>query len=205
MLPRIWTAALAVILTAGAPGATPALEAPPTEEGGVAHDDFLNLSLQDLLDIAITTPSRSAESIEDAPGIVTLISRQEIEGWDARNLGEILNRVASAAFISANVLTDNQVVLRKQSLTPYDTHVLILLDGRPLRDPIASGLNNAVYAAFPVDAIESVEVVRGPGSVLSSLWASFFAISSYSPSGTRSKVTQYPHSTTNFFLSHNFF
>ncbi|MHB8077627.1 MAG: TonB-dependent receptor plug domain-containing protein [Candidatus Krumholzibacteriia bacterium] len=128
--------------------------------------NLLDLSLAELLNVEITTPSRRAESVEAAPGIVTVITRQEIEGYDARNLGEILNRVTSAIFISANVMTDNQLVMRRQSLTPYDTHILILLDGRPLRDPIAGGLNNAVYAVFPVDAIEFIEVVRGPGSVL---------------------------------------
>jgi outer membrane cobalamin receptor len=128
--------------------------------------NFLDLSLAELLNVEITTPSRRAESVEVAPGIVTVITRQEIEGYDARNLGELLNRVTSAIFISANVMTDNQIVMRRQSLTPYDTHILILLDGRPLRDPIASGLNNSVYAVFPVDAIEYIEVVRGPGSVL---------------------------------------
>ncbi len=134
----------------------------------VPADDanFLDLSLAELLNVEITTPSRRAESIEAAPGIVTVITRQEIEGYDARNLGELLNRVTSAIFISANVMTDNQLVMRRQSLTPYDTHILILLDGRPLRDPIAGGLNNSVYAVFPVDAIEYIEVVRGPGSVL---------------------------------------
>ena len=128
--------------------------------------DFLDLSLAELLNVEITTPSRRAESVEAAPGVVTVITRQEIEGYDARNLGEILDRVTSAIFISANVMTDNQIVMRRQSLTPYDTHILILLDGRPLRDPIAGGLNNAVYAVFPVDAIDYIEVVRGPGSVL---------------------------------------
>jgi outer membrane receptor for ferrienterochelin and colicins len=154
--------AAALLLGGNAATAATAAPAPTGTDGG----DFLDLSLAELLDVEITIPSRRGESVEAAPGIVTVITRQEIEGYDARNLGELLNRVTSAIFISANVMTDNQVVMRRQSLTPYDTHILILLDGRPLRDPIAGGLNNAVYAVFPVEAIEFLEVVRGPGSVL---------------------------------------
>lgn len=162
--PAAGSAALAILvlgLLGGALAASGAAARAPAD-----GEDFLDLSLAELLDVEITTPSRRAESVEAAPGIVTVISRQEIEGYDARNLGELLGRVTSAIFISANVMTDNQLVMRRQSLTPYDTHILILLDGRPLRDPIAGGLNNAVYAVFPVDAIDRIEVVRGPGSVL---------------------------------------
>jgi outer membrane receptor protein involved in Fe transport len=44
--------------------------------------------------------------------------------------------------------------------------VLVLINGRPFRDALGFYSNIAVYNAFPVDLIERVEIVRGPGSVL---------------------------------------
>jgi outer membrane receptor for ferrienterochelin and colicin len=49
---------------------------------------------------------------------------------------------------------------------PNNTHILILIDGRPIRDNIFVGLYAAVLAAFPLSGVERIEVIRGPGSVL---------------------------------------
>jgi outer membrane receptor protein involved in Fe transport len=129
-------------------------------------EDFFDLPFEDLLEISVSTASKKAESVDDAPGVMTVISRREIESYGANNVGQLLNKATSAIFLSANIFTDNQICLRKQSLTPYNTHILVLLDGRPLRDPITRGLNNSIFAAFPVDALEKIEIIRGPGSVL---------------------------------------
>lgn len=124
------------------------------------------LSLEELMALPVNTVSRVSETAEDAPGVVTVLGRAEIEAFDARTLGELINKVASTVFLSANVVSDNLVSVRRQALSPYDSHVLILLDGRPMRDPLTGGLNQTVYTVIPVAALEAVEIVRGPGSVL---------------------------------------
>lgn len=124
------------------------------------------LSLEELMDLPVSTVSRVSESVEDAPGVVTVLGRAEIEAFDARTVGELLNKLTSTVFLSANVVTENLVSLRRQALSPYDTHVLVLLDGRPMRDPLTGGLNQSVYTVIPVSSLEAVEFVRGPGSVL---------------------------------------
>ncbi|MCK5149276.1 TonB-dependent receptor [bacterium] len=129
-------------------------------------EELIEMSLEELMNVEVTTASKYGENINDAPGIITVVSRQEIEGFAARNLGQVLNRVVSTYFISANVWSDNLVFFRGQTLTPYNNHTLILLNGRPVRDPISGGLNSPVYASFPVDVIDHLEIIRGPGSVL---------------------------------------
>lgn len=124
------------------------------------------ISFEELMKMAVTTASKKAESINDAPGILSVYSKKEIEGFAANNLGEILNRLAGTIFLSANVFTDNVISMRGQTTTPYNNHILILLNGRPVRDPITGGLNNAMFTSFPVNIIDHIEVIRGPGSVL---------------------------------------
>lgn len=129
-------------------------------------EDLEDISLADLLNTKISVASKSEENPNDAPGIISIISRQELEGFAANNLGEILERITGTAFLSANNWRDNVVHFRGQSLTPYNNHTLILVNGRPLRDPISGGLNAAVFNTFPVEIIDRIEVIRGPGSVL---------------------------------------
>ncbi len=131
-----------------------------------AISDVAQVSLEDILEMKITATSKRAESIIDAPGVITVISRAEIEGFAAKNLGEVLNRIPGAIFLSANVFADNVVSIRGQSITPYDNHILILVNGRPVRDPVSGGLNQTIHTAFPLDIIDHIEVIRGPGSVL---------------------------------------
>ncbi len=129
-------------------------------------EDLMDMSLDDLMNIEVSVASKKAESINDAPGIITVVSKHEIEGFGAQHLGDVINRVVSMSFLSANVFTDNIANMRASATTPYDNHVLILMNGRPVRDPISGGLNQAVYTGFPLDMIERLEIIRGPGSVL---------------------------------------
>ena len=48
----------------------------------------------------------------------------------------------------------------------FDTHVLILINGRPTRESLFGGFNSSLYLATPLTIIERIEVIRGPGSVI---------------------------------------
>lgn len=137
---------------------------------GIAQDDnpedLLNMSLTELMNIKITVASKTDEDINEAPGIISVISQKEIESFAEDNLGAILNRVVSTSFLSANIFEDNIIDFRGQSFTPYNNHTLFLLNGRPVRDPVSGGLNNTLLTSFPVNIIERIEIIRGPGSVL---------------------------------------
>lgn len=135
----------------------------------LAQQDSVNLfevDFETLMQMDVTVASKKSEDIYRAPGVITVVTREEIQNFDARNLGDVLAKLPSTMFISANYFTDNVVQMRGQSLTPYNNHVLFLLNGRPMRDPISGGLNSALFASFPVGIIQRIEVIRGPGSVL---------------------------------------
>lgn len=134
------------------------------QEPGVT--EIADLSLSDLMNVEVSVASMKPENIMEAPGIVSTIYREEIDAFAADKLGEILNRVVSASFLSANVLTKNLVDFRAQAFTPYNNHTLFLINGRPIRDPITGGLNAALLMNFPTQLIDRIEIIRGPGSVL---------------------------------------
>ena len=128
--------------------------------------DDLSKELEELMNTKVTVASKTAESLNEAPGIITVVSRMEIEGFAAQNVGQVLNRVVGMALLSPDVFPNNSVVVRGEEATPYNNHILVLLDGRPMRDPITGGLNGSCWNSFPLSVVERIEIIRGPGSVL---------------------------------------
>jgi outer membrane receptor for ferrienterochelin and colicins len=72
------------------------------------------------------------------------------------------------------------------------THVLLLLNGRPVREVQEGGIKTAILEGFPIDAIERIEVVKGPGSVLygSEAFAGVVNVITVTPDRTSLSVTE---------------
>lgn len=125
--------------------------------------DYSVFSLEELFRVSVITASKQEEPLWDAPGVVTVIMANEIQKFGANNLWEILDRVPGVQKNFSSAV--NSVSIRGgEGLT--QSHILLLIDGRPLRT--ANG-NLSIYnawATFPINIIEKIEIVRGPGSVL---------------------------------------
>ncbi len=135
-------------------------------EDSMGTSSVFDLELDELIDLKISVASKSSEELINAPGIVNVITRKEIDAFGSKTLADILNRCTSMYFLGADNYFFNQVNIRGMNLKQYDTHTLILLNGRPLRDNLTGGWNAVVYNSFPVEAIDHIEIIRGPGSVL---------------------------------------
>ncbi len=131
-----------------------------------SEDDLLELSLEDLMNLTVVTASKSAEKVSDAPGVITTITSKEIEQFGALNLTEVLDRVAGTFNMSSYLNVQGATSIRGDLAGDYENHVLILINGRPFRESLFGGTNIPLYLALPVNIVERIEVVRGPGSVL---------------------------------------
>lgn len=129
-------------------------------------EDVTDFSLEELLNVEVTTASKKAEKVSDAPGIITVVSAKDIRAFGAVTLMDVLQRVTGLQPVSSHLFRQNVSSIRGDLLTHSDNHVLILLDGRPMREGVNGGINSPIYTTFPVDMIARIEVVRGPGSVL---------------------------------------
>lgn len=131
-----------------------------------AAGDDLDLSLADLLDFKITVASKTEEKISDAPGVVSVITQDELKRFGGTTLADVLKRVPS--FLGSTVyLTDRSIISsRGDQVGVTSNHVLLLINGRPVREVLEGGIKSDIYESFPVNIIERIEVIRGPGSVL---------------------------------------
>ncbi|SKC62025.1 TonB-dependent receptor plug domain-containing protein [Ohtaekwangia koreensis] len=145
----------------------PALVAQENVEKEDAFDQELyDMSLEDLLHVKIVTASKSEETVRDAPAVVSIVTAKEIESYGAASLAEVLDRVAGLYMTGSFLLTNNMPTIRGETNAVWSTKVLVLINGRPYRDSYLGGNQVEVFNAYPPDAVERVEVIRGPGSVL---------------------------------------
>ncbi len=141
------------------------LQSPVPAQDAVPVDDLYEMDIEELLEVDISVASKKQESISEAPGIVAVVPRSEFEIYGDRNLHQLLQRQPSVYTRSSFVYYDNLAGFRGDMSTHAEMHTLILFNGRPIRES-AQGHNVNMYMAFPLVALESVELIRGPGSVL---------------------------------------
>ena len=128
--------------------------------------DLLSLDLESLSNIKVITASKFSEKLSDAPGVISIITSDELKRFGAMTVREALERVPSLVRTSA-YFTDRSMVAARGDQTKIDGgHVLILINGRPTREIQEGGLITDVLESFPVAALERIEVIKGPGSVL---------------------------------------
>lgn len=137
------------------------------EPNRLGLEDLTPPSKEDLINLNVSIASKEEEGIYNAPGIISVITAKEIERFGANNLTEVLERVTSVYIVGTYFTPNNIISIRgDNNNTPYNTHVLLLINGRPTREILFGGIDYPILLAFPIAAIDRIEVIRGPGSVL---------------------------------------
>lgn len=129
-------------------------------------DDLMDMSLEDILNMEVTTASKSAEKLSDAPGIISVLTSDDIERFGGTTLRDMLERVPGLISSGANYTNRTTIAPRGDQIKQNSSHVLILINGRPIREVQEGGVSSDVLESFPVNVIEKIEVIKGPGSVL---------------------------------------
>jgi len=127
--------------------------------------ELLEMSLEQLLELDVSVASKKSESMYEAPGVIVVVPRDEFVAYGDRDLHQLLQRQPSVYTRDAYPYSDNLTGFRGDMGTVTDIHTLILFNGRPIRES-AQGLNVNIYKTLPLSTLESVELIRGPGSVL---------------------------------------
>ncbi|PCJ40796.1 MAG: hypothetical protein COA99_09280 [Moraxellaceae bacterium] len=130
------------------------------------EENLLDYSLEDLLSIQITIASKKSEDFLDAPGVISVIDQNQMRRYGARTLGDVIERLPATFKNNLFSIHDSYLGIRGENAQGLDARVLLMLNGRPLREYFAGGVNHHIYRGMPVSAIDHIEMIRGPGSVL---------------------------------------
>jgi len=89
-----------------------------------------------------------------------------LKRFGGNTLSDVLQRVPSLAFATGFFQDRSIISVRGDQFKVTSGHVLLLLNGRPVRESMEGGVTSEMFESFPIGIIERIEVVRGPGSVL---------------------------------------
>jgi iron complex outermembrane recepter protein len=125
--------------------------------------DLTQASLEDLMNIQVTSVSKKDQKLFKAGASVFVITQVDIRRSGARNIPDLLRMVpgVDVARIDANTWA---ISIRGFN-TRYSDKVLLLIDGRSVYTPSFSG----VYwdqQDVPLENIDRIEVIRGPGGTV---------------------------------------
>ncbi len=128
--------------------------------------DYFDLSLDELLQVRITGSTLKNESYKTVPSPVTVFERKEIDNLGVDYLYELINLVPGYQFNrNADSPSGYTMSSRGRRNSSEAREILLLVDGRVFSDPRTGGADGSL-PLFPVDQIERVEILRGPGSAL---------------------------------------
>ncbi len=136
------------------------LASPPATS---APDDLTALSLEELLSVEVTSVSRKRQSLARTAASVYVISREDIRRSGARSIPEILKSVPGLQV--AQVDSSRYAITARGTNQRFGNKLLVLMDGRTLYSPLFAGVFWSVQDT-DLDAIERIEVIRGPGATL---------------------------------------
>ena len=111
-------------------------------------------------DQIIVTASALPETVESTPAAVTVVTREEIDRREARDVADVLREVPGI------VLSRTGSAGRATSLFTRGSnsnHTLVLWNGIEITNPYFAGYD---WGRFSTSGVEQVEVVRGPFSAL---------------------------------------
>lgn len=125
--------------------------------------DLTEASLQDLMAMKVTSVSKKEQSLSKTAAAVYVITQEDIRRSGMTNIPDLLRMVpgVDVARIDANTWA---ISIRGFNYR-YSTKVLVLIDGRTVYTPAFSG----VYwdqQSVPLENIERIEVIRGPGGTM---------------------------------------
>lgn len=125
--------------------------------------ELKSLSIEQLMDIDVTSVSRRSEPVSGAAAAITVITGEDIRRSGANNLPDALRIAAGLEVAQSNGNT--WAISARGFNTTTANKLLVLIDGRSIYTPLFSGVFWDVQDVMLED-IDRIEIIRGPGATL---------------------------------------
>jgi len=143
----------------------------------LSETDLHNLTIEELLKIKITTAGKQEQKLSDIPASVVVITREEIETYGFNTLEEILQSVPGLYMVEQyNWSGMSGFGVRGFFAEGSFSNMVVMVNGSTaLREGY---INQYILSRIgvPVEAIDRIEIIRGPMSVMYGNGAFFGAI-----------------------------
>src|SRR6266487_4361355 len=155
MLARVRWRNVLVLSALLASAAAPAFSAEPPRSS-----DLAELSIEELGNIQVTSVSKHAERLLDAPAAIFVITGEDIHRSGATRLPEAL-RLASNLEV-AQIDSSQWAISARGFNGALADKLLVMIDGRTAYSPLFAGVFWGVQEVLLED-VDRIEVISGPG------------------------------------------
>lgn len=137
---------------------------PEADSAPPAADDVLvDLSIEELLNVEVTSVSKKKERKQDAAAAIYVLTQEDIRRSGATNIPDLLRTVPG---LEVAKLTASQWSVTSRGFGGrFANKLLVLIDGRSIYTPLYSGVYWEGQEVMLED-VDRIEVIRGPGGTL---------------------------------------
>jgi iron complex outermembrane receptor protein len=126
--------------------------------------DLTQLKIEDLMKVEVTSVSKREQPLSETAAAIFVISQEDILRSGATNIPDLL-RMVPGVFV-AQINSNTWAISIRGFNGKFSREVLVLVDGRTVYSPTFGGVFWDVLD-LPLNDLERIEVIRGPGG---SVW-----------------------------------
>ncbi|PIB34330.1 hypothetical protein BFP72_02280 [Reichenbachiella sp. 5M10] len=128
-------------------------------------DDILDMSLEDLMNMEVTSVSKKAERLQDVASSIYVLTADDIMKSGATTLHEALRNVPGYWGVQTSYSNAYSSIRNSPTENADPGTVLYLLDGTPIQDLMGSVMSFQNFD-IPLDEIDRIEVIKGSGGTI---------------------------------------
>ena len=134
-----------------------------TSEDLPLSQDLKKMSMEELMNIEVTSVSKQPEKLTEVASAIQVITREDIRRSAATNLTEAL---MLATNLQVSQLNSYATIISARGFNAlYANKLLVMIDGRTVYSPLFAGVFWDAQSVLLED-IERIEVISGPGGTL---------------------------------------
>ncbi|MEJ5315463.1 MAG: TonB-dependent receptor plug domain-containing protein [Tenuifilum sp.] len=124
--------------------------------------DLYSLSLEDLINIEVSISTKTKVGLRETPGIVTIITKEEIKRSGARDIIELFHLFVPGFDFGVDV--EGVVGMGIRGIWAHEGKYLFMVNGFTMNDGMFACVPFGNH--FALDNVEKIEIIRGPGSAI---------------------------------------
>ena len=133
------------------------------DSGAPSTDELKQLSVEDLMNIEVTSVERHPEKLLGAPSAIQVITQDDIRRSGATSIPEALRLADNLEVAQKN--SHDWAISARGFNTALGNKLLVMIDGRTVYTPLYSGVFWDVQD-YLLEDIDRIEVISGPGGTL---------------------------------------
>ena len=133
------------------------------EVSSAATDSVADLSLEELVNVKVTSVSKQEEKLTDAAAAIFVLGNDDLRRAGFTTVADALRLVPGLQVAALDAST--WAISARGFNDQFANKLLVMIDGRTVYSPLFSGVYWDVQQMF-LDDVAQIEVIRGPGATV---------------------------------------